>query len=265
MAASPHEVRQPSAPIGRAVSSSGPSDRAGLGTSTIVFDGDQTLWDFRSAMHAALVATRAELCRSVVSVSVVSVSDDDVPSVAEMAATRDEVAERRQGDRLESVRRAGFEAVLGALAVDDDVLLDRLCDVYFEHRHALVRSFPDSDACLTRLAEDGHRLALLTNGNSDVTRIGLAHHFDSRFHADDLGHRKPAPEVYATVAARLGGDGPFVSVGDSLVNDVAGPQAAGWLGIWLNRDHEPLPRGLHPDAVITDLAELPSVVDELRG
>lgn len=222
---------------------------------TIVFDGDQTLWDFRTAMLAALAAAREELC--------LALPDEEVPSVGELVAVRDRVAEERRGGRLESVRRAGFEAVLLSLGVSDHVLLDHLCDVYFEHRHALVRAYPDAEPCLDDLAGAGHRLVLLTNGNSQVDRIGLAGHFEARFHADDIGHRKPTPEVYNFVAERIGASGRFVSVGDSLPNDVAGPQAAGWLSIWLNRDGEPLPPGFAPDATITNLRPVRSLVDEL--
>lgn len=224
---------------------------------TIVFDGDQTLWDFRSAMLAALLATRSELCRAT------SLPDCAIPTVEELVATRDRVAEQRQGDRLEAVRRAGFEAVLVTLGLRDDELLDRLCDVYFEQRHALVRAFPDAVPCLDELAAAGHRLILLTNGNSQVDRIGLAGHFDARFHADEIGHRKPSPEVYALVAGRMGGTDPLLSIGDSLANDVVGPQLAGWLAIWLNRDDEPLPPGFEPDAMVTDLRTIRTVVADL--
>jgi putative hydrolase of the HAD superfamily len=44
-------------------------------------------------------------------------------------------------------------------------------------------------------------------------------------------------------------------VGDSLANDVAGAQAAGWTGVWLNREGAPTPKAV-PDLMIRSLREL---------
>ncbi|WP_395797872.1 HAD family hydrolase [Arthrobacter sp. FW306-04-A] len=48
---------------------------------------------------------------------------------------------------------------------------------------------------------------------------------------------------------------PRIMVGDSLANDVAGAQAAGWTGVWLNREGAATPNAV-PDLMIRTLHEL---------
>ncbi|WP_425550560.1 HAD family hydrolase [Arthrobacter gyeryongensis] len=48
---------------------------------------------------------------------------------------------------------------------------------------------------------------------------------------------------------------PRIMVGDSLANDIAGAQAAGWTGVWLSREGAPSPKAV-PDLTIRSLREL---------
>jgi FMN phosphatase YigB (HAD superfamily) len=50
-------------------------------------------------------------------------------------------------------------------------------------------------------------------------------------------------------------------VGDSITNDVIAAQRVGWAGIWLNRDRRDPPAGVRPDAILTDLYDLPALMD----
>ncbi len=54
-----------------------------------------------------------------------------------------------------------------------------------------------------------------------------------------------------------------VHVGDSLECDVAGAQAAGFKAVWLNRGGAANTTGLQPDAEISSLHELDTVLDAL--
>jgi FMN phosphatase YigB (HAD superfamily) len=53
-------------------------------------------------------------------------------------------------------------------------------------------------------------------------------------------------------------------VGDSLTNDVAGAQGAGWTGIWLNRDHATHADEIEPELTVTSLDQLVPWIATIR-
>ena len=102
------------------------------------------------------------------------------------------------------------------------------------------------------------RLATLSNGNADLSVIGLAHHFEVSLSAGALGYAKPDPRAYAGVAGSLTlKPAEILFVGDEPHADVVGPRAAGMQTVWVNRGGVVWPDALPaPDACITDLTGL---------
>jgi putative hydrolase of the HAD superfamily len=102
------------------------------------------------------------------------------------------------------------------------------------------------------------RLATLSNGNADLARIGLAHHFEVSLSAGDLGCAKPHPRAYAALAEALTlAPAEILFVGDEPQADVVGPRAAGMRTVWVNRKGEPWPETLPAaDASVSHLGEL---------
>jgi HAD superfamily hydrolase (TIGR01509 family) len=103
-----------------------------------------------------------------------------------------------------------------------------------------------------------HRLATLSNGNADLARIGLAHHFDVTLHAAALGCAKPDVRVYHALATALTlTPAEILFVGDEPHADVVGPRTAGMQTVWVNRGAVVWPAGLPAaDANIAGLDEL---------
>jgi HAD superfamily hydrolase (TIGR01509 family) len=99
------------------------------------------------------------------------------------------------------------------------------------------------------------RLATLSNGNADLECIGIAHHFDVRLHAAELGFAKPDPRAYAALAEALTlAPAEILFVGDEPSADVIGPGAAGMRTVWVNRTGAVWPSALTPpDASVSDL------------
>jgi HAD superfamily hydrolase (TIGR01509 family) len=99
------------------------------------------------------------------------------------------------------------------------------------------------------------RLATLSNGNADLECIGIAHHFDIRLHAAELGFAKPDPRAYAALAEALTlAPAEILFVGDEPCADVIGPGAAGMQTVWVNRTGAAWPSALAaPDASVSDL------------
>jgi putative hydrolase of the HAD superfamily len=108
------------------------------------------------------------------------------------------------------------------------------------------------------ILERRFRLATLTNGNADLTAIGLAHHFEISLSAGALGCAKPDARTYAGVADALTlKPAEILFVGDEPYADVVGPRAAGMQTVWVNRGGVAWPAALPaPDACVTDLAGL---------
>lgn len=116
-------------------------------------------------------------------------------------------------------------------------------EAFYAGRHA-VELYAEVPATLALLAR--HRpLAALTNGNADLARIGLDHHFRFSLGAREHGAAKPDPGIFHAACARL--DAPpsrVLHVGDDPWMDVAGAAAAGLRTCWINRHGQPWPATL---------------------
>jgi putative hydrolase of the HAD superfamily len=159
------------------------------------------------------------------------------------AARRPDVDAGRIGYR--EFRQARFASALEPWCVPATDLVEAyeaVCDAAID-RCVL---FDDAVACLDGLRARGVRLALVTNGPSDVQRrklaaTGLEDAFDAIVISSELGVTKPDARVYLHACRELGvAPGLAAMVGDSHPNDVAGPLAAGLsAAVWLVRKDPP--------------------------
>lgn len=233
-------------------------ERAPARIRAVSFDGDGTLWEFDRVMRGALQAVLDELARVAGPSSVRGLSVDSLKHI------RDTLAARESDRALDhhGLRRESFAVLLHDLGLYDDALHARLCDRFFEHRYASLTLYEDARTVLPTLRRR-FRVALISNGNSDPKRFGLDRHFDAIVFAEAFGAAKPDPGIFAETLRRLGcAPEEMVHVGDSLDNDVAGAQAAGIFGVWLNRSQADNDTAVRPDATITQLHELAALVEK---
>jgi len=234
----------------------------------VLFDGDQTLWDFERVMRDALVATAGELraARPGAFADALTWKDLQADRMA-VAAAMPEVWS------LAELRVHGFARTLARRRADeggdeaaDEVLARALGESYFTHRDRDPALFPDTVPGLDALR--GHyRLGLLSNGSRLPETVGLAAYFEAVVFAQDHRVAKPDKGIFEVVQRELGvGPEVCVLVGDHPVNDVAGARGAGWHAVWIDRNGAtPFPGdGPEPDAVVTALTELPDVLRRLR-
>jgi putative hydrolase of the HAD superfamily len=105
---------------------------------------------------------------------------------------------------------------------------------------------------------------VITNGNADVRRLGLADYFAFALCAEDLGIGKPDPTPFREALKRASVDaGAAVHVGDHPDDDIAGAQKAGMRAIWYNPTAKPWEAERLPDAEISSLTQLPGVLKAL--
>lgn len=124
-----------------------------------------------------------------------------------------------------------------------------------------VDLYHDAIDCLVRTGRR-FRLASLSNGNADLVRIGLAHHFEHRISARDVGVMKPDAAIFAHLCAALDlAPAQIAHIGDDPDLDVLGAKRAGLFAIWLNRDGRAWPLAEPPDLEVSDLNQLCAWLD----
>lgn len=80
-----------------------------------------------------------------------------------------------------------------------------------------------------------YRLAVITNGNLPLERTELAPYFEVVLRAGPDGRMKPAPDLFLTLAERLGvALSEILHIGDHINTDVAGAVRSGCQAVWLN-------------------------------
>lgn len=154
---------------------------------------------------------------------------------AGLRALREEVALRSPhwAHDLTRMRRESLREAL-ARAGDDVALAEPAFEVFFEARQQVVL-FDDARAGLERLARR-YPLIAVTNGNSDLARVGLDGLFVENISASRFGVGKPDPRIFRAACERLGqAPADVLHVGDDLVLDVTGALDAGLQAVWLNR------------------------------
>jgi len=242
----------------------------------VLFDGDQTLWDFEKVMRVALDAVLAELRVARPGAWA------EALRIADLQADRNAVALELEGVEynLARLRRLGFARSLRrfhgaggvgggtAEGIDDEDLAAQLTATYFETRDRDPALFDDTLPCLRTLRTD-YRLGLLSNGSRLPEVVGLSGFFDAVVFAQDHNVAKPDRGIFA-VAETLLGAAPesTVLVGDHPLHDVVGAKRSGWRAVWLNRGGQgsySAPPGTdeRPDATITSLAQLADVLAAL--
>ena len=93
---------------------------------------------------------------------------------------------------------------------------------------------PISHALLTKLATKVP-LAVITNGNVDVNKIGLSDYFQFSLRGGADGRSKPFPEIFNLAINKLAVPaGNILHVGDNLLTDVNGAINNGLLACWIN-------------------------------
>jgi putative hydrolase of the HAD superfamily len=243
----------------------------------VLFDGDQTLWDFEKVMRLALDAALAELRLARPGARA------DALRIADLQADRNEVARELEGVEynLARLRRLGFARSLRRFhgedgehgeglgdGIDDDDLAAQLTATYFGRRDKDPALFDDTLPCLEALRAD-YRLGLLSNGSRLPEVVGLSGFFEAVVFAQDHNVAKPDRGIFAVAETLLGvAPASTVLVGDHPLNDVVGAKRSGWRAVWLDRQGDgsyPPPPGTdeRPDAIITSLGQLAGVLAAL--
>lgn len=237
----------------------------------ITFDLDDTLWEVAPTIRRAEQLLDDWLGEHAATYGRITVEH--------RAAVRGQLlaADASLKHRISELRRQALTQVLQEVGYAPEfaqTLALQAFEVFLQARHD-VTLFEQVPHVLQALGEQ-YDLGVITNGNADVQRLGLAHYFKFALCAEDLGIGKPDPAPF-TAALRLGGvsASEAVHVGDHPNDDIAGAQRAGMRAIWFNpkglawpeangadvgRPNAGRPNVGRPEAEIRDLSELPDLL-----
>lgn len=128
-------------------------------------------------------------------------------------------------------------------------------------------------AALETLKGAGYKLALISNIMRTpgatlrqlLEQFRLLGYFAQTTFSDEVGIRKPAPEIFALTLRAIGGDpATAVHVGDDPILDVRGAQAVGMRVVQVS-SVSARRNSVRPDLVIPGLAALPAAIERLES
>jgi len=94
---------------------------------------------------------------------------------------------------------------------------------------------------------------------------GMARYFDHFVFSDELGHSKPHPAVFQSVAEAFGIEvGQIVHIGDRPHNDIGGAHAVGARGLLMRAVKQRDLEGHEPDATCDRYEDLPGVLASME-
>jgi len=193
----------------------------------ICFDLDNTLWDIEPVLMRAERILADWLERRYPRIPERFSASD----IAEMRASllREQP---QQAHDLSYLRRETIARLAVAAGYERDMAHEAFA-LWHAARNQL-EPYADVIPALEKLGRR-FRLATLSNGNADLSVIGLAHHFEVTLNAGALGCAKPDVRAYERLAESLTlQPAEILFVGDEPHADVVGPRAAGMQTVWVN-------------------------------
>lgn len=220
----------------------------------ITMDLDDTLWEIHPVIHRAERRLYEWL-------------GEHYPRITEKFS-RNAIIEQRKEIALEfpqqdhdyTFLRRTVLGRIGVAANYGEQFVDEAMEVFDAVRNDVV-VFPEVRPALEELRND-YRLIAVTNGNSNLQKIGIDDLFHDVVSASTAGVAKPAPEIF-DVAVRAGGARAHetLHVGDHPEIDVNGAHAAGLRTVWVNRNGQRWPNEFaKPDSIVTHVGQLQSLL-----
>lgn len=216
----------------------------------ICFDLDNTLWDvwpvIRRAEQAMYEFLLARYPQAVAQMTIESMREARVRVAVEHPGMAHDFSFLRKQALRQQALTCGYT----------ETMAEEAFDVFLRARND-VELYADTLPAL-ELLRQRYRLFSASNGNADLSQIGLAPFFERSIAAREVGALKPDPVVYRKVIEGTDlAPHEVLFVGDDPEHDVDGARRAGMLPVWINRGDAVWPQALdRPLHSITSLQEL---------
>lgn len=221
----------------------------------LLFDADDTLFDYRVAEASAISAAFAG--------HGIDVRDEWLSAYQEVNARAWRALE--QGTITQArLRIQRFEELFAVLKLDlDPTAFSTAYLAQLAKQAHLIEGALE----VVEALRPAHRLAIITNGLADVQRPRLARSplaavVDVVVISEEVGVAKPDPAIFGLALEGMGRPAKrdVLVIGDSLSSDIAGGMAAGLDTCWFNPRALPRRDGVSPTYEIRRLDELPAIV-----
>lgn len=194
-----------------------------------------------------------------------------------LAATLDEVTASYEGSWSAGDHfhpSEGAEMLVASLGIEGPAR-EAVAEAFLTAgRGAKLELAPDIRPCLEALSERGLRLGIVcdvgfTGGEllrDFLDREGLLGHFSGWAFSDEVGHYKPAPQIFEAALGALGAEpAETVHVGDLRRTDVAGAAAIGMTTVRYRGLHDDRGEGGggEADFVVESHRELPGLIGHI--
>ncbi|MBX2823145.1 MAG: HAD-IA family hydrolase [Gammaproteobacteria bacterium] len=225
----------------------------------ISFDLDDTLWDCDPVIVQAEQTLFEAMKERTPRIT-------QALSLADLREKRIEFARSHPEYRVDVtyLRTASLRDVLSEYAYPA-TLAEELFQIFYQARSQVVL-YDDALDVLQSLATK-FELAALTNGNADLSIIGIDSHFADIQHASLNNPPKPDRTMFDRAAARLGvTTSQILHIGDNPTTDVDGARNAGAHAVWFNQHGLEWPAELaEPHGEIAKLSDLVTLLDTDQG
>lgn len=180
----------------------------------------------------------------------------------------DPVRHKNGRENLLEARRDVVRYSLKELGIINDEMSIELADHYTKMQDSMLSLLPGSREALELLHGIGIRMAVVTNGASDLQReklerFGITDYFEKVIIDSEVGYSKPDIRIfqYALVQLELQPTEAWM-VGDNLVWDVWGAQKAGIYSVWNDYRKKGLPKKSKavPDLVVNSIYEMAVII-----
>lgn len=223
----------------------------------LLFDADNTLFDFTAAEHFAFRRTCEE--------NGLVWSEEHYETYRRINAALWADFDRGLRRREELVVDR-FRLYFDTLGITGDA---EACQRTQERSLGLCAALlPGAEALCRRLSRH-HRLYLVTNGMASVQRSRLAAapitpFLSDVFISEELGCAKPSPAYFDQIFARIDGirKDNCLLIGDSLTSDIRGANDYGIPCVWFDPAGRALPADYRADFVIQKLEELYAITGD---
>lgn len=224
----------------------------------ISFDLDDTLWDCAPVIARAEQCLYEWLCEQTPRIT-------HHYSLSGVKSFLSQFAEAHPEYRIDVtfLRKEALKALFSTCDYPRD-LAEPAFECFYQARSDVVL-YSDAIPVLQAL-KSRYKLAALTNGNANLTQIGIAHLFNDIQAASINLSPKPHRAMFDKTASALGVElGEILHVGDNPATDIFGGQAAGTMTVWFNQYNSEWPAHLiGADFEIQTLSELPSLLPQCR-
>lgn len=161
------------------------------------------------------------------------------------------------------IRYQRFKIIFESLLFANNTIAESLSAQYLElsprKGHLVEGALEILQQCHRRLP-----LFVITNGFTEVQHRkarsgGIENYFDGFITSEHAGHKKPAPEIFDFALKNAGfGASEAVMIGDNLLTDIGGAQAANIDSVFFNPER--VPHQATPTYEIEKLAQLPQII-----